>query len=45
LESVDRRLRDALVAAGTPSRLASIAALVPPSTLHMVTYTLYRFEI
>ena len=44
-ENVDRRPRDALVAAGTPPRLASVAALVPPSTHHLVTYTLYRFEI
>lgn len=44
-ENVDRRPRDALVAAGTPPQLASVAALVPPSTHHQVTYTLYRFEI
>lgn len=44
-ENVDRRPRDALVAAGTPPQLASVAALVPPSTHHLVTYTLYRFEI
>lgn len=44
-ESVDTRPRDALRATGTPGWLANVAAIVPPSTHHLATYTLYRFEI
>lgn len=44
-ESVDTRPRDALRAIGTPGWLASLAAIAPPSTHHLATYTLYRFEI
>ena len=44
-ESIDTRPRDALVAAGVSRRMSSLAATIPPSTHHLVTYTLYRFEI
>lgn len=44
-ESVDTRPRDALRAIGTRGWLASVAAVVPPSAHHLLTYTLYRFEI
>jgi phosphonate transport system permease protein len=44
-ESVDTRPRDALRAIGARSSLASLAAVVPPSAHHLLTYTLYRFEI
>jgi phosphonate transport system permease protein len=44
-EGVDTRPRDALRAVGTPGWLGSIAAVVPPSAHHLVTCTLYRFEI
>jgi phosphonate transport system permease protein len=44
-ESVDIRPRDALLAAGVPRGRAGLAALVAPSAHHLVTYTLYRFEI
>jgi phosphonate transport system permease protein len=44
-ESVDTRPRDALRAIGTRRTLAGVASMVPPSANHLVTYTLYRFEI
>jgi phosphonate transport system permease protein len=44
-ESVDTRPRDALRATGVRSWLASLTAVVPPSSHHLLTYTLYRFEI
>jgi phosphonate transport system permease protein len=44
-EALDTRPRDALRAIGTPRWLAGIAALTPPSAHHLVSYTLYRFEI
>ena len=44
-ESIDTRPRDALRAIGSRRSLATIAATVPPSLHHLVTYTLYRFEI
>ncbi|HEX4816895.1 MAG TPA: ABC transporter permease subunit [Nonomuraea sp.] len=44
-EGIDTRPGDALRALGTPGWLASVAAVVPPSAHHLVTYTLYRFEI
>ena len=44
-ESIDTRPRDALRAAGVPRSVGSLAAMVPPSAQHLVTYTLYRFEI
>jgi phosphonate transport system permease protein len=44
-ESVDTRPRDALRAIGARPWLASVAAVVPPSSHHLLTYTLYRFEI
>jgi phosphonate transport system permease protein len=44
-ESIDTRPRDALRAIGARTWLASLAAVVPPSSHHLVTYTLYRFEI
>ncbi|MDQ6714594.1 MAG: ABC transporter permease subunit [Actinomycetota bacterium] len=44
-ESIDTRPRNALVAAGVSRRMSSLAATIPPSTHHLVTYTLYRFEI
>ena len=44
-ESVDTRPRDALRAIGVRRPLAALAATAPPSMQHLVTYTLYRFEI
>jgi phosphonate transport system permease protein len=44
-ESIDTRPRDTLRIAGVRGWLASLAAVVPPSSHHLVTYTLYRFEI
>jgi phosphonate transport system permease protein len=44
-EAVNTRPRDALRAIGTPRWLAAMAATVPTSAHHMVSYTLYRFEI
>lgn len=43
--SLDPGPRDALVRAGTPGWLASIAAVGPPSYQRLVSYTLYRFEV
>ncbi|MEO5610658.1 MAG: ABC transporter permease subunit [Ornithinibacter sp.] len=44
-ESIDTRPRDALRAAGVRPASAAIAAVLPPSSHQLVTYTLYRFEI
>jgi phosphonate transport system permease protein len=44
-ESIDTRARDALMHSGVRPSLASLAAVVPPSSHHLLTYTLYRFEI
>ncbi len=44
-ESIDTRPRDALRVIGARAWLASLAAVVPPSSHHLLTYTLYRFEI
>lgn len=44
-ESIDTRPRDALLGSGVRRPVASLAAMVPPSAQHLVTYTLYRFEI
>lgn len=44
-ESTDTRPRDILRVTGARRWLAALAAVVPPSAHHLVTYTLYRFEI
>lgn len=44
-EAMDLRARDALRHAGISRPVAALAAVVPPSTHQLVTYTLYRFEI
>jgi len=44
-ESVDTRPRDALRAHGVRPATASLAAVLPPSSHHLLAYTLYRFEI
>jgi phosphonate transport system permease protein len=44
-ESIDTRARDALLRSGTPPGVAAVAAITPPSARHLLTYTLYRFEI
>ncbi len=44
-EAIDTRPRDALRAIGTPRWLAGAAATAPASAHHLVSYTLYRFEI
>lgn len=44
-EAIDTRPRDALRAIGTPRWLAGLAATAPASAHHLVSYTLYRFEI
>ncbi len=44
-ESVDTRARDALLQGGVSRTVAAVAAVTPPSAHHLLTYTLYRFEI
>ncbi|MBD8871065.1 PhnE/PtxC family ABC transporter permease [Nocardioides donggukensis] len=44
-ESLDRRSLEALLHAGVRRPVAAAAALTPASTHHLVTFTLYRFEI
>lgn len=44
-ESVETRPRDVLRHAGVRPVVAAVAALTAPSTHHLLTYTLYRFEI
>lgn len=44
-ESVDIRPRDALRRIGVGRGVASVVSMTPPSAHHLLTYTLYRFEI
>jgi phosphonate transport system permease protein len=44
-DGIDLRPRDALRSAGVAPTTAALASVVPPSSQHLVTYTLYRFEI
>ncbi len=44
-ESVDPRARERLEQSGVRRSLATLVAVGPPSAQHLVTYTLYRFEI
>ena len=44
-DGIDLRPRNALRAAGVTPSTAALVAVVPPSSRHLVTYTLYRFEI
>lgn len=44
-ESLDTRARDALGHAGVTRPVAAVAAMTAPSAHHLITYTLYRFEI
>ncbi len=44
-ESVDTRPREALRHAGVRNHIATMASVTPASAHHLVTYTLYRFEI
>jgi phosphonate transport system permease protein len=44
-ETMDLTPRDALRDIGAPRAAAAVAAMGPPSASHLVTYTLYRFEI
>jgi phosphonate transport system permease protein len=44
-EALDTRGRNALCALGTPRWLAGVAATTPACAHHLVSYTLYRFEI
>jgi len=44
-ESMDTRARDALQQAGVRRPIAALASMMPPSAHHLLTYTLYRFEI
>jgi phosphonate transport system permease protein len=44
-DGIDLRPRDALRAAGVPPARAALTTVVPPSAQHLVSYTLYRFEI
>ncbi|MGI8946969.1 MAG: PhnE/PtxC family ABC transporter permease [Ornithinimicrobium sp.] len=44
-ESIDTQARDALRRSGVRPSVAAIAAIAPPSGHHLLTYTLYRFEI
>lgn len=44
-ESIDTQARDALRRSGVRPSIAAVAAVVPPSGHHLLTYTLYRFEI
>lgn len=44
-ESIDTRARDALRHGGIGPAVAAVAAITPPSAHHLLTYTLYRFEI
>lgn len=44
-ESVSSSPRDALARTGVRGPIATIAAVVPPSSQQLVTYSLYRFEI
>ncbi|MDI3424101.1 PhnE/PtxC family ABC transporter permease [Streptomyces luteolus] len=44
-ETMDLRPRDSLRTAGLPRPVSAMLAVGPPSAHHLVTYTLYRFEI
>lgn len=44
-DGIDLRPRDALRALGAGRTVASLVAVLPPSGQHLVTYSLYRFEI
>ena len=44
-DGIDLRPRDALRARGAGRAAASVLAVLPPSSQHLVTYSLYRFEI
>lgn len=44
-ETVDLRPREALRDAGVAPSVSAMLAVGPPSARHLVTYTLYRFEI
>ncbi|WP_461059232.1 PhnE/PtxC family ABC transporter permease [Streptomyces pseudoechinosporeus] len=44
-ETMDLGPRDSLLGAGVPRAVASVVTMVPPSANHLLTYTLYRFEI
>jgi phosphonate transport system permease protein len=44
-ESIDTRARDALLHSGVSRPVTAVAAVTPPSAHHLLTYTLYRFEI
>ena len=44
-ETVDLRPRDALRDAGVAPSVSAMLAVGPPSARHLLTYTLYRFEI
>ncbi|MHC0433460.1 PhnE/PtxC family ABC transporter permease, partial [Streptomyces sp. O3] len=44
-ETMDLAPRDTLRNAGVPRAVAAVASLTPPSANHLLTYTLYRFEI
>lgn len=44
-EGVDVRPRNALRHAGVGGTIATLASVTPPSAHHLLTYTLYRFEI
>ncbi len=44
-ETLDLAPRDALRAAGAPRLAAAAASMAPPSLVHLLNYTLYRFEI
>ncbi|QOV40792.1 ABC transporter permease subunit [Streptomyces ferrugineus] len=44
-ETMDLRPRESLRNAGVPDAVAAVASIGPPSANHLITYTLYRFEI
>ncbi|MFE9645128.1 PhnE/PtxC family ABC transporter permease [Streptomyces sp. NPDC006365] len=44
-ETMDLGPRDSLLGSGVPRAVASVATMAPPSANHLITYTLYRFEI
>ena len=44
-ETMDLGPRDSLLGAGVPRAVAAVATMAPPSANHLITYTLYRFEI
>ncbi|MCY0933918.1 PhnE/PtxC family ABC transporter permease [Streptomyces sp. H34-S4] len=44
-ETMDLRPREALRNAGVPRAAAAAVSMAPPSANHLITYTLYRFEI